>query len=210
MRRALAIIGFTCVVLLGIDLCAELSLPGLSGVFPRDMDIYAAMRGRRLVGLPIVLLIVSVSLFALYQVKLSLDHAATEDRELSASGWWESRRGHYNVGLIGAGWMAFFCYAAVCSTLLPGVLFPSEIDITLFTMFFQGIAYLFMMGVANFCYCLGPFSEGVVRPRDLPQFRQACFSLGYWFSVLLPFCIPGFLTFGILFFPQWWTHYGRT
>lgn len=58
------------------------------------------------------------------------------------------------------------------------------------TMLFQGIAYLLMMAVANVMYLLGPVTESLLRPKNRQQYRERCFALGFWFSVVLPFSIP--------------------
>ena len=108
---------------------------------------------------------------------------------------------HFNTGLVLAGSFAFICYVVVCFTLLPRVLDCSEIKVTLFTTLFQGVGYLFAMGIANVCYFLGPISEYLVGPRNVERYRRICYRLGFWFSVLLPFSIPVFLTVLVLFFP---------
>lgn len=117
--------------------------------------------------------------------------------------WWEARRWRYNVGLVFAGVLAFLCYATVCYTLLPRVVDPSRIEINVFTTLFQGVGYLLMMGVANVCYFLGPLSEWLFRPKDVERYRRVCYQTGFWFSVLLPFGIPAWLAFLILFFPAY-------
>ena len=68
-----------------------------------------------------------------------------------------------------------------------------EYEVTIFTVLFQGIGYLFMIAVANVFYGLGPWSERVLHPRDPERYRRICFRLGFWFSVLLPFTIPALL-----------------
>ena len=64
---------------------------------------------------------------------------------------------------------------------------PGDWEITVLTALFQGFAYLVMVGVANLCYYLGPWSERLVRPANVARFRKIVFRLGFWFSVLLPF-----------------------
>lgn len=120
--------------------------------------------------------------------------------------WWRARRLHYNIGLAVAGILAFVCYVIVCWTLVPRVLDTSEIKVTPFTTLFQGVGYLLMMGVANVLYYLGPISERVVRPANIERYRQNCYRLGFWFSVLLPFSIPTLLTVLVLFYPGYWKH----
>ena len=110
------------------------------------------------------------------------------------SEWWEARRLTYNIGLVVAGVLAFICYAFVLSSLghhiqeVQRTREPPEI--TIFTIGFQGIGYLFMMGIANICYNLGPLAERSVQPENVNTFRKGVFLLGFWFSVLLPVTIP--------------------
>jgi hypothetical protein len=115
--------------------------------------------------------------------------------------WWRARQLRYNVALVIAGIVAFFLYVVVCATLVPK---DVDVEITVFTVFFQGIGYLFMMGVANLCYFIGPLSELVVRPTDLERYRRVSYRFGFWFSVLLPFGIPVSLVVLALFHPTYW------
>ncbi len=89
-----------------------------------------------------------------------------------------------------AGILAFTAYATVGSTMLPP---DADFEITIFTTLFQGVGYLFMIGVANLCYFIGPLSESIVHPSDPERYRRICFRLGFWFSVSLPFSIPALL-----------------
>ncbi len=82
----------------------------------------------------------------------------------------------------------------------------ADFEVTIFTTFFQGVGYLFMIGIANVCYYLGPVSERVVHPRDPERYRHICFRLGFWFSVLLPFSIPALLATLAVFYPSHWRH----
>lgn len=125
------------------------------------------------------------------------------DIATSPLAWWGARRLRYNVALVIAGILAFIAYVAVGITLLPR---DAEFEVTIFTTLFQGIGYLFMIGVANVFYFLGPVSERVVRPRDPERYRRICFRLGFWFSVLLPFSIPALLAVLALFHPSYWRH----
>ena len=117
--------------------------------------------------------------------------------------WWSARRLRYNVGLVVAGILAFIAYVAVGSTMLPP---DTDFEVTIFTTLFQGIGYLFMMGLANVFYFLGPLSERVIRPRDPQRYRLNCFRLGFWFSVLLPFSIPVLLAALAVFHPSYLRH----
>ena len=112
------------------------------------------------------------------------------------------RRRHYNVALLVAGMFAFIAYVAAGSTLLPP---DAEFEVTVFTILVQGIGYLFMIGIANVCYFLGPLSERLVRPHNPERYRHVCFRLGFWFSVLLPFSIPSLLAGLALFHPSYFS-----
>jgi len=125
------------------------------------------------------------------------------DAITSPFAWWNARRLRYNVALVVAGILAFIAYVAVCVTLLPK---DTDIEITLFTILFQGIGYLFMIGVANVCYFIGPLSERVMRPANPERYRVICYRLGFWFSVLLPFSIPVLLALLAIFNPTFLSH----
>lgn len=118
--------------------------------------------------------------------------------EESTSQWWASQRFRYNVGLAVAGITAFLLYAAIFAMTAGRIRADSirqggdgtDVEITALTTIVQGIGYLFMMGVANLFYYLGPISERIVRPRHTSRYRRITFRLGFWFSVALPFSIP--------------------
>ncbi|MGL4630049.1 MAG: hypothetical protein ACRCVT_02490 [Leadbetterella sp.] len=102
--------------------------------------------------------------------------------------WWSSKRINYNLGLIASGIIAFFLYAVLGSILIAP--YDSEFEITLFTIFFQGIAYLFMMGFANLFYGLGYQIDINFNKTNSETFRKRLYRLGYWFSFGLPFLVP--------------------
>jgi len=102
--------------------------------------------------------------------------------------WWASRRLKYNTGLVIAGITAFFLYVILGSTLIMP--HDSEFEITLFTIVFQGIGYLFMILIANLFYNLGHIADNMFNKNDDERFRRRLFNLGYWFSFGLPFLIP--------------------
>lgn len=124
-----------------------------------------------------------------------------ENNSVSTSQWWRRRRKHYNVSLVVAGLLAFFCYVLVIEFSQDVI---DDADVTLFTTLFQGICYLFAMGIANIIYFAGPAAERVVKPANVDRFRTITYGLGYWFSVLLPFAIPVTLLCLVIFQPQWW------
>jgi len=101
--------------------------------------------------------------------------------------WWHSKRLLYNIGLVVSGLLAFGAYALVVETI--GANDP-ELEITIFTIAFQGFAYLILIGFANFCFLLGPYSERQFQPSNVDLYRKVTFRLGFWFSFLIPFAIP--------------------
>jgi hypothetical protein len=126
---------------------------------------------------------------------MAQDTTLAEDASAwAAENWWAARRLRYNIGLIVAGLLAFLCYGAVVDWCI-NIKAPGEFEITIFTTFFQGVGYLFMMAVANVCYFLGPLSERIVRPKNIATYRKTAFWLGFWFSVLLPFLVPALLAY---------------
>ena len=131
-----------------------------------------------------------------------LDTRANQaDDAKNAWQWWAGRRRQYNFGLVIAGMLAFVCYATVVFSFESRI---PDADITVFTTLFQGVGYLVMMGVANISFFIGPISEQIVRPNDVPRYRSVTFALGYWFSVLLPFIIPVVLLALVITQPPWW------
>jgi hypothetical protein len=117
--------------------------------------------------------------------------------------WWEARRLRYNRGLVVGGILAFIAYSFVGTMLLPD---SADFEVTIFTTFFQGVGYLIMIGVANLFFFLGPVSERVVNPINPERYRNICYCMGYWFSVLLPFSIPILLAVLAIFYPSIWSH----
>ena len=110
-----------------------------------------------------------------------------QPQQSSSREWWAGKRLKYNKGLIIAGIAAFIAYAIVGSVLIAP---NEEFEITIFTIFFQGIGYVIMMGIANVFYFLGPLADNLFNDRNDEKFRQCLFNLGYWFSFGLPFLIP--------------------
>ena len=101
--------------------------------------------------------------------------------------WWNEKRSKYNLGLVISGILAFILYALIIEFIVP---FDTDVEITLFTIIFQGIGYLIMIGIANLFYNLGALSEKISNPKNIEQYRQITFNLGFCFSCSLPFLIP--------------------
>src|SRR5688572_26351779 len=102
--------------------------------------------------------------------------------------WWSKRRKRYNVGLILAGITAFLLSTILASYLIAP--YVDDFEISLFTILFQATGYLFMMGIANLLYFLGPAFDRIFNKEDSERFRIRLFNLGYWFSIGLPLIIP--------------------
>jgi len=107
--------------------------------------------------------------------------------DLISYDWWQKKRLKYNLGLIFAGILSFIIYAILLETLFPSA---PEIEITLFTIPFQVLSFLIMIGLANLFYSLGSISEKIFRPKNSDKFRIVVFNFGFWFSIILPFTIP--------------------
>jgi len=116
-----------------------------------------------------------------------------ENREQHIRQWWKRRRLRYNIGLVISGVTAFVLYA-----ILGSFYGNNDFEITLFTTFFQGIGYLFMMGLANIFYFLGPFVDRRQNMSNSERFRERLFNLGFWFSCSLPFTVPLLLVLAYL------------
>jgi hypothetical protein len=119
--------------------------------------------------------------------------------------WWGKRLIIYNVGLVLAGILAFTAYVLVI-TKFESVLFSPGEDwdgFSGFVLVFQAVAYLFMMLVANVCFCLGPLLEAWLKPRNVARYRKITFSLGFWFSVALPFLVPVLLLAEVAYSKYW-------
>jgi hypothetical protein len=116
-----------------------------------------------------------------------------DNSNLSAWQWWESQRLRYNVGLLLAGISAFILYLVIYFNF--GSRLPMEIDLTIFTVIFHGIGYIFYVLVANVFYCLGALSEKLPRMRTLKAHRKTTFTIGFWLSVALPFLEPVLLAY---------------
>tara|TARA_R110001583_G_scaffold195383_1_gene372461 strand:+ start:801 stop:1184 length:384 start_codon:yes stop_codon:yes gene_type:complete len=112
-----------------------------------------------------------------------------KEKELRVE-WWSKMRLKYNYGLIFSGILAFILYVIIVEFVVFKSSKNTDAEITLFTIFFQGIGYLIMIGIANLFYNLGQITERIVKPKNTTEFRKRIFDLGFWFSVCLPFLIP--------------------
>lgn len=97
--------------------------------------------------------------------------------------WWGSKRYSYNKGLFISVFIAFLLYSILGEIIIAP---HEEFEVTIFVMAFQGMAYLFMIGVANIFYCLGYLADIEFNKTNNQLFRERLFRLGYWFSFALP------------------------
>ena len=116
-----------------------------------------------------------------------MENATWNNEKTERKKWWSGKRLKYNIGLIISGFLAFIAYSIVVGYVIPPA---PDVEITLFTIIFQGIGYLIMMGVANIFYSLGEFSEEIIKPKNVNGFRKRTFNIGFWVSCGLPFLIP--------------------
>ena len=108
---------------------------------------------------------------------------STEVITVSSRQWWWSKRCKYNKGLIVSGFIAFLLYCI----LGPIFIEPhEEFEETILEMAFQGVLYLFMMGLANLCYTSGSLVDVALNKNNSQKFRERLFAIGYWFSFSLP------------------------
>lgn len=108
----------------------------------------------------------------------------------SRNEWWKNKRWNYNLGLILSGILAFFLYFIV----VEFIVLKSEKnwagELSVFSITFQGIGYLIMIGVANIFYNLGLISELIIKPKNPDKYRELIYKLGFWFSFSIPLLIP--------------------
>lgn len=102
--------------------------------------------------------------------------------------WWFNRRIKYNVGLLISGFVSFNLYWLLGELLI----FPYDdtFEVTLFTMSFQFVGYLFFILIANVLYFLGYFVDVFFNKNNSEEFRTNLFNSGFIFSLFIPFIIP--------------------
>ncbi|KIC65208.1 hypothetical protein [Chryseobacterium taiwanense] len=105
--------------------------------------------------------------------------------------WWSERRLYYNVGLIVSGIVAFIVYLILGVILIMP--YDDDFEITLFTIVFQGMGYVFMMLFANLFYSFGVRTDLNLNKGNSMKFRKALFNFGFRFSIALPFLAPTML-----------------
>jgi hypothetical protein len=112
---------------------------------------------------------------------------ADDRAPLSAREWWGQRQWPYNRALLAAGFLAFLCYVIALEVRCAD---STDVEVTVFTILFQGVGYLLAMGLANVCYQLGAGAERLVPHDARGSYRRWAFRAGLGFSVALPFLVP--------------------
>lgn len=113
--------------------------------------------------------------------------------------WWFKRRSKYNIGLLISGFISFNLYWFLGELLI----FPHDesFEVTLFTIFFQSIAYFVFILIANVFYTFGYFVDKYFNKNNSEDFRVKLFNSGFGISMFIPFLIP------ILIVVQYFTEY---
>ncbi len=101
--------------------------------------------------------------------------------------WWREKRIKYNISLVLSGMIAFVCYSLVVRYVIPPA---PDVEITIFTILFQGMGYLIFMILANIFYSIGSFLEDIIKPKNTLLYRRRTFNTGLCFSCSLPFFTP--------------------
>jgi hypothetical protein len=112
--------------------------------------------------------------------------------------WWSARRRRYNLTLF----VAALISAAMGLTVAG--LFEERLpclEITGVIVIFQALLFLIGVGLANICYFLGPLSERLIRPRNVPAFRRSAYCSGVAFSLLLIFAPPLLISYSAFIGP---------
>lgn len=97
---------------------------------------------------------------------------------------WRENWKRYNIALIVAGFFGFMSYCIV------GVILVPRFEATIFTTFFQGIAYLIIMGIANMLYFILMNIDYSLNKPDKNSLTHKILYYGYFgISCLLPFSV---------------------
>ena len=107
--------------------------------------------------------------------------------EIKTFDWWSKQRLKYNVGLIISGIVAFIFYLIIFWTNYEHManealnVNKEPPEITIVTIFFQGILYLLAIGAANIFYYIGPISEKMIKPKNVMLYRRLSYGSGFFF-----------------------------
>lgn len=113
---------------------------------------------------------------ALMRLILKLSLSMNIEDRLVFKKWWWSKRLRYNKGLIVAGFIAFLLYCILGEIVIAP---HEEFEETIFGMFFQGVCYLIMIGIANAFYTLGYLTDILFNKNNSQIFRERLFTIGY-------------------------------
>ena len=120
-----------------------------------------------------------------------------ENYEEFSKKWWSKRRYNYNMVLVLAGIGAFFLYAILGSILIAP--YDLSFEITLFTIAFQGVGYLFLIFFANLCYGLGHYLDCNYNKDKSEEYRRKLYKQGVIFSICIPMLVPFMVVLQFLF-----------
>lgn len=107
-----------------------------------------------------------------------------ENLKVSTSDWWSKKRLRFNLILLAAAALSFFCLLTIL------VFFSDQLpclEITLFIVVGGAIAFTIGLCLANLFYFLGPLVERICAFQNPTKLRQALFVTGCIFSILLIF-----------------------
>lgn len=102
--------------------------------------------------------------------------------------WWSKKRALYNVGIFISGIVSFILYCFVGYVFIYPM--DEEFEITLFTIFFQGIGYIFFIIIANLFYNLGHILDIRLNENNSESYRNNLFKIGFIATIAVPFSIP--------------------
>jgi uncharacterized membrane protein len=111
--------------------------------------------------------------------------------------WWSKKRALYNAGIFISGIISFILYCFVGYVFIYPI--DEEFEITLFTIFFQGIGYAFFIIIANLFYNLGYILDISLNENNSESYRNKLFKIGFITTIAFPFSIPILLFIEYLF-----------
>lgn len=114
---------------------------------------------------------------------------------LESKQWWSKKRKSYNGALALACFIAFILY--VISVAMFQERMPC-VEITLFTIIFQGVGFVFALVMANIVYSFGYIVEAILNPKNPENFRNTAYKLGLLFSIMLPMLLPIYICISLL------------
>lgn len=101
-------------------------------------------------------------------------------RPIDCIEWWAIHRRAYNIWLFASA-IGNLILCTVAANVAPRAL--PDFEITIFSLLPGALTLALGFALANVCYMLGPIAEGIVRPRDIEQFRRFAYQAGVGFSI---------------------------